>query len=166
MVKPMFDQYIDQARRRLSGVLVQQQNMSESDAEKAAEATGRSFIETVKQQIDNKDFSVLDEVLSGDTTLATQSVIQNLVEPLSQKVAAKTNFDSTKSISIVTTLLPIMFNMFNDQVRDAKSKNIELKDLVKQFAGGGGGFGGLNFGNMGALMDVAKGFMKNKSSAS
>ena len=159
----MFEQYIEQARRQLSGVLVQQQGLNETDAEKAAEATGRSFIEIVKEQIDNKNFNVLDEALSGDITMATHSSIQTMIDPLALKVAEKTGFDPTKSKSIVTTLLPFIFNMFNDQVRDAKSKGIDLKDLVKQFTGGGSGLAGLNFGNMGALMDVAKGFMKGNS---
>lgn len=156
----MFEQYIDQARRRLSGVLVQQQGMNENDAHNAAEATGRAFLEMVKTQLDEKNYTVLDEALSGDVTLATHSTIQRLIDPLSEKVAVKTGFDVAKSKNIVTALLPVVFNMFNDQVRDAKAKGVDLRDMVKQFSSGGG-LGGLNFGNMGALMDVAKGFMKN-----
>jgi len=160
----MFDQYLDQARRRLADELVQKRDMNEREASAAADATGRGFVDLVKAQLQAKDHTAVDEALSGQNTEATNAAVHNLVDPLTDHVRDRTGMDRNSAHGVVTTLLPVIFNMFNDPVREAQQKGIDLKALVKQVAGGGGmaALAGLGMGNMGAMMDVAKNMFKNK----
>ena len=164
----MFDQYLDEARRRLADELVQHRGMNEREANAAAEATGRGFVDLVKEQLQSKNHAAIDEALSGQTTDATNNAVQNLVDPLTDHVRDRTGMDRNSAHGVVTTLLPVIFNMFNDPVREAQQKGIDLKALVKQVAGGGGlaALAGLGMGNMGAMMDVAKNMFKKKSGGS
>lgn len=157
----MFEAIIDQLKQQLADVLKDQHNLSQPDAEKTAEAAGKSLVDIVKQQVSQKDFSTVNEALSGTQTDASHPAVQNLINPLGENIAERTGIDTTKALAIASSLLPFVFNMFNDQVQQAKSKGIDVQDMVKKVAGGD-----LNMANMGSFMSLATTFMKNKTGKS
>ena len=154
----MFEAIINQLKQQAVDALTSQHNLTPTEAERTAEAAGKSLSELVKQQINQNDFSAVDEALSGSTTDITNPSIQKLLAPLSSKLAERTGMDSIQAHSIASTLLPLAFNMFNEQVAQAQTQGVDVKALVKQLA-----TGGLNMANMSAAMTLVKQFSKGKA---
>jgi hypothetical protein len=155
----MFNQILESVSGQLADVLKTQHGLGQDEANRAAEATGRSFADLVKQQVNQKDFSTVQEAFSGNTTEPTNPALQSLTEPLTARLSQQLGMDSGKAGGIVATLLPVLFNMFNGHVQTAKGSGIDVQSIIKQFAGGGG----FDMSSMGALMEMGKGFMKGKS---
>jgi len=154
----MFEGVLDQLKQQVAGVLMSEHGLDQSAAERTAEAAGKTLVDTVKQQINRNDFSTVNEALSGSPTDASHPALQSLVAPLSAGLAERTGMDAAKATGIASTLLPFVFNMFNEQVQQAKANGTDVPALVKQLA-----TGGLSMANMGVAMSLAKTFMKDKA---
>ena len=154
----MFDAVLDQLKQRAIDVLKTDNGMEAAEAERTADAAGKTLAAAAKERIGAKDFSLLDEALSGSHTDTSNPVLQSLTAPLVSGLVERLGIDTDKAQRVAGTLLPFAFNMFNDQVQQARAGGVDINALVRQLASGG-----LNFSNMGAAMTLAKQFMKGQS---
>ena len=150
----MFDELIKMAQQQLGGELQSNHGLDSDKANDTAGVIGNHFMEVIKSQAGNKDFSSISEFFSGSVTDASHPSIQNMLPDLQNKLQSS-GFSMEQASGLASTALPVLFNMFNDKVGAAKAQGIDIQSLIQQFSGGG-----MNFGNMGSLFSMAGGFLK------
>jgi hypothetical protein len=152
----MFEEIIIAAKTQVSTLLQQKHGIEPIEADKTAEIIGKSFMSTVQQQIEKKDFSGVKEIFSGNTTTPDNPEVQKMI-PLLSKSLADNGIEPGKADAISTTVTPELFNVFNDKVILAKQNGIDIPAMIEKFGSNG-------FGTMSTLMSMAGGFLKGGKS--
>ncbi len=150
----MLDQLLSLGGGQITELLKQNTGLDESQLPNATSAITESLTEVVGGQLQNGDLSSLTEMFSGTETSSSNPIVAQLSGPIAANLASKIGIDGNQATQIIATVLPLILNMFNGQVNNAKGNGVDVSSLIGQLAGG-------NLGNIGGLLNLFGGSQSN-----
>jgi len=152
----MFDEIIAEAESKVSALLQEKHGMAAEEANRIANTVGKSFMDIVQQQVQQKQLSSIKEIFSGNVTAPDHLEVQKMI-PVLTKSLTDSGVEAGKASDVSTTVTPELFNLFNDKVAIARQNGINIPALIEQLSAGG-------FGGFGGLMSMAGSFLKGGKS--
>lgn len=150
----MLDQLLSLGGGQITELLKQQGGIDESQLPNATSAITESLAQTFSSQLQNGDISSISEMFSGSETSQNSPIISQLAGPVAANLASKLGINGAQATQIISTVLPLIMNMFNGQVNNAKGNGVDVGSLIGQLAGG-------NLGNIGSLLGLLGGNQSN-----
>ncbi len=135
----MLEQLIKIAQERLDGISRKIPELNDLDGKQVTEVTSQTLINTIIQQAKKGDFSSLREMLSGNETGENDKVIDQLKDPVSNQLQNKLNISNISAKQLAIIALPIIMNMLNKRVQNAKSGGYNVNDEMNNLNGKRGG---------------------------
>lgn len=140
----MIDQLLSLGTEQITKVLSENSTLSSHQLPDAAQAITSALGQQVGAHLQTGNVGILQELLSGKESLASSPVIAQLIQPLATSLAEKVGLDGAQAASVVQSVLPHVFNMFNQKVQTAQSSGFDVQDAVSQ----------VGQGNLGSVMGL------------
>ncbi|HEY9560066.1 MAG TPA: DUF937 domain-containing protein [Anseongella sp.] len=150
----MLDKLVELAKGQLLPSLIDDPDVDNAQAEEIARVSGDSVINSLMEQAKGGDLSGLQEMLSGNETDPANPAANQFVPKVAENLASRLGLSPEMAQKIAVMAIPLIMNMLNGKVKDAKDKGIDVGDLLGSLAGGGQG-GGL-IGKLGGLFGGKK----------
>ena len=118
-------------------------------------AAGKSVVDAVMQQLQSGNFNSLLEMFSGKKTSENHEAVSELQNPVASDLKNQFGFSQQTAQQLAMLAIPILLNLFNQKVSDAKTGGFNINDLITQFTGNQGS---------GGIMQIITNLFRPKSS--
>lgn len=135
----MLDKLLEQAKSQLIPSLENDPEVDNAKAGQIAEVSSDTVINSLIGQAKSGDLSGIQEMLSGEDTDAASPAANSLVPQLAQNLASKIGISPETAQSIASKVIPLIMNMFNGKVKDAKNQGMDIGGMLGGLTGGQGG---------------------------
>lgn len=134
----MLDQLLSFAKDNLTDILDGIPEMQQMDKQQSLDVMSKSVVNTIMDQVKSGDFSALKEMLNGNTTAHDSDEVKKLHEPIAQDLMKKLNLSENTSGVLSAAVIPIIMNMLNNKVSNAKSNGVDVDGYLNKMEQGSG----------------------------
>jgi hypothetical protein len=119
-----------------------------------------SLLDVIKTDARQTDRTMIKTLFDGEDKNSGHPAVQQLCGAVSETLTLK-GMPAADAQLLAGTTLPHLFNMYNTQIAEAKSKGLDIPQMMDDVLSGK-----FNFTDIGKLMSIANIFMKGKNSFS
>ncbi|MFI5170797.1 MAG: hypothetical protein ACHQFW_00315 [Chitinophagales bacterium] len=135
----MLEQLILMAQERLGGISRDIPELNDLDSTQVTDVTSQTLINTIMQQAKKGNVLSLREMLSGIDTPADHKVIERLKDPIMNQLQSRLNISGESAKQLAVIALPIIMNMLNHKVQNAKTGGFNIHEEMNTLNTSGGG---------------------------
>ena len=135
----MLEQLIKMAQERLGGISRDVPELNDLDSKQVTDVTAYTLINNIFLQAKKGNFAPFREMLSGVETTDSHKAVDQLKDPVSTQLQNKLNISNVSAKQLAIIALPIIMNMLNKRVQNAKSGGFNVDDEMNKMNGKSGG---------------------------
>lgn len=152
----MLDKILEQAKSQLVPALIDDPQVDNAQADQIAQVSGETVINSLSDQLKSGDTSGIMEMLSGADTDPSNPAVNNLSPKVAENLISRLGISPELAQNIASKAIPIIMNMFNGKVADAKNQGVDIGSIIGGLVSGqGGGFLGKLGGLFGGKKDTS-----------
>ncbi len=135
----MLEQLLKIAQENMQGISRSFPELNDLDSKEVTEVTSQTIVNMIMQQARKGDVHSLQEMLSGKPTGNDHAVIHRLKDPLVNQLQSRLNITQQSAEGLALIALPIIMNMLNHKVQDAKTGGIDIHNSISSIRSNGKG---------------------------
>ncbi|MFN8437690.1 MAG: DUF937 domain-containing protein [Cytophagales bacterium] len=149
----MLEQLLNSEQGNLFDLVKNFQGIDNQHNEAATNIVKDTIVSSLSNQAKSGDLSGILEMFSGSQTNGINNAASSMSNDIVSNLVSKLGINPSQASGFVQMAMPIIMNMFNNKVQNAKSSGFDVASLIGQFAGGNSG-SGIDAGSVSSLISM------------
>jgi hypothetical protein len=127
----MLDPLLLAAREKLEKELVDKPQLQKRNVHQTARIISEGVIEALTQRLLSGDDSVVQEILSGQETVANSPLISNLLPVVSTYLAPHLGISNGEARNMAKMAIPLVLDALNGRIARARQRGLDVSELTR-----------------------------------